>query len=145
MKRMLAELTALHKVDASQYEEALREKVTFRRGSAGATQQEPETKEISATHPVIRTHPETGRKALFVNSGSTRVINGLPKAESDAILSLLFDHVRTPEFQVRFQWQENSVVIWDNRCTQHYAVADYWPEKRVMYRATIADDSRPTC
>ena len=91
-------------------------------------------------HPVIRTHPVTKRKCLFVNASKTTKIEGLPKPESDAILSFLFDHVKNPNFQVRFRWQPNSVAFWDNRCTQHFATWDYFPDTRSGYRVTIAGD-----
>lgn len=92
------------------------------------------------SHPVIRTHPVSGRKALFVNHGFTTRINELEAAESDALLSLLFSHVSRPEFTVRWRWQANDVAFWDNRITQHYAVDDYRPQRRVMHRATILGD-----
>jgi len=92
------------------------------------------------SHPVIRTHPETGRKLLFVNSSYTTRINELSREESDAVLRLLFDHVKNPNFQVRFRWQPHSVAFWDNRCTQHFAVWDYFPETRSGYRVTVAGD-----
>ncbi|MHC8319897.1 taurine dioxygenase [Pseudomonas sp. GB2N2] len=92
------------------------------------------------SHPVIRTHPATGRKALFVNEGFTTRINELNAKESEALLALLFSHVSRPEFTVRWQWQANDVAFWDNRITQHYAIDDYRPERRVMHRATIVGD-----
>ena len=88
-------------------------------------------------HPVVRTHPETGRKALFVNSGFTTRIDGLGEKESRAVLDMLFDHVRTPEFQCRFRWREKSIAFWDNRSTQHYACWDYFPHSRLGYRVTV--------
>ncbi|MEA5105249.1 taurine dioxygenase [Pantoea sp. S18] len=91
-------------------------------------------------HPVIRTHPVSGRKALFVNEGFTTRLLGLSEKESDALLNFLFWHSAKPEFQVRWRWQENDVAIWDNRVTQHYANADYYPERRVMHRATVLGD-----
>lgn len=90
-----------------------------------------------ATHPVVRTHPRSGRQALFVNSMFTTRIVGLPSAESDAILGFLFDHVKNPQFQCRFRWERNSIAFWDNRCTQHYAVWDYFPHVRSGYRVTV--------
>lgn len=87
-------------------------------------------------HPVVVTHPETGRRALFVNRNSTTHLVGLSERESDTLLPFLLDHVRSPEFQCRFHWQTDSVAFWDNRCVQHYAVADYI-ERRVMHRVTI--------
>jgi taurine dioxygenase len=91
-------------------------------------------------HPVVRTHPETGADGLFVNFGFTSKIVGLRRKESDALLSLLFEHVQKPEFQVRWKWKPNAVAFWDNRITQHYAVNDYLPQRRVMNRATILGD-----
>lgn len=88
-------------------------------------------------HPVVRTHPETGEDGLFVNFGFTARIKGLRRKESDAILNMLFEHVTRPEFQVRWRWSDNAVAFWDNRVTQHYAVNDYLPARRVMNRATI--------
>ncbi|HTE15193.1 MAG TPA: TauD/TfdA family dioxygenase [Burkholderiales bacterium] len=90
-------------------------------------------------HPVIRTHPLSGRKALFVNAGYTTRLLGVERKESDAVLNYLFDHLRTPEFQLRHHWRKGDLVVWDNRITQHYAVADYC-ERRVMYRITIQGD-----
>ena len=91
-------------------------------------------------HPVIRTHPETGANSLFVNYGFTSRIKGVTRAESDAILNMLFDHVKKPEFHVRWTWKPNAIAFWDNRITQHYAVNDYLPARRVMHRATILGD-----
>ncbi|SFA72446.1 taurine dioxygenase [Amycolatopsis marina] len=91
-------------------------------------------------HPVVRRHPETGRRTLFVNQAFTTHIVGMDRAESDRLLHLLFTQAHVPEFQVRFQWRENSVAFWDNRATQHYAVNDYHPHPRVAERVAIAGD-----
>lgn len=93
-------------------------------------------------HPVIRTHPETGRKVIFVNSLFTTHIEGLPRAESDALLRFLFRHVTTPEYTCRFQWRPHSIAIWDNRSTQHKPINDYFPAHRKLLRITI-DGDRP--
>ena len=90
-------------------------------------------------HPVVRTHPKTGRRALFVNGNSTTQILGLSPRENAALLPFLIDHVRSPEFQCRFRWERNSVAFWDNRSTQHFAVPDY-AERRVMHRVTVGGD-----
>lgn len=92
-------------------------------------------------HPVIRTHPVTKRKALFVNYGFTRRLVGLPRRESDNMLRFLFDHANDPHFQVRFAWQPNSIAFWDNRCVQHYPTDDYFPASRTAERVTISGDT----
>ncbi len=91
-------------------------------------------------HPIVRTHPETGERVLFVNASFTSRIDGMEDAEGAALLSHLLDLFKVPEYQVRFQWSPNAVVIWDNRATQHYPVADYWPARRHMERVTIQGD-----
>jgi taurine dioxygenase len=89
------------------------------------------------THPVVRTHPETGEPALFVNSVFTQRIKGLRREESRALMEFLNRHVQRPEFVVRWRWTPGSLAFWDNRCTQHCAVDDYLPQRRVMRRATV--------
>ncbi|WP_419940649.1 TauD/TfdA dioxygenase family protein [Candidatus Palauibacter sp.] len=91
----------------------------------------------SSEHPVVRTHPVTGRKALFVNQMFTVRIAGLPPGESEAVLDFLFRHVQRPDFHCRFRWRENSIAFWDNRCTQHHAIWDYFPHVRSGYRVTV--------
>ena len=95
---------------------------------------------VPLSHPVVRTHPVTGRKALFVSEGFTTRINEVSAAESEALLKLLFAHAIRPEFTVRWQWRADDVAFWDNRVTQHYAADDYRPQRRVMHRATILGD-----
>ena len=94
-------------------------------------------------HPVIAVHPETGRKLLYVNYNWTTHIDGVPGAESAAILKFLYDHIRSPEFQVRLRWTPGDIAFWDNRVTQHHAVADY-KARRVMQRVSILG-TRPLC
>lgn len=96
--------------------------------------------EAGAEHPVVRTHPVTGRKALFVNSIFTQRLLGVSSKESRAILAFLTDHLQKPEFTCRFRWQKGSVAFWDNRCTQHYAIADYGDATRTMHRVTVCGD-----
>ena len=93
-----------------------------------------------AEHPVVRTHPVSGRKALYVNGGFTTRIPQLKRPESDAVLQMLYRHVETPEFHCRFRWQVNSVAFWDNRCMQHHAMWDYYPQRRHGHRVTIKGD-----
>jgi taurine dioxygenase len=98
---------------------------------------DPAKKYPANEHPIVCRHPESGRKLLFVNSQYTTHIVQLKPRESDAVLQLLYRHVETPEFHYRFKWRENSMVFWDNRCVQHKAVFDYWPQKRVGTRVQI--------
>ena len=93
-----------------------------------------------AVHPVVRTHPETQRKALYVNRTFTTRIIELPDKESRALLDSLFDHSERSEFQIRFRWSKNDVAFWDNRCCMHHAIWDYWPEERKGRRVTIRGD-----
>ncbi|MGW0828737.1 TauD/TfdA dioxygenase family protein [Streptomyces sp. NPDC002845] len=91
-------------------------------------------------HPVVRTHPETGRRMLFVNTSFTTRIVGMEQEESDRLLRYLTQQAHVPEYQVRFRWQPGDVAFWDNRATQHYAVNDYAPHRRVAERVAIAGD-----
>ncbi|MDH4146365.1 MAG: TauD/TfdA family dioxygenase [Acidimicrobiia bacterium] len=124
MKRFLEPLSAIHSG-----------RHVYDRGGYRSDREYPESE-----HPLIRTHPETGRQALFVNSGFTTRIRGLARRESDALLAMLFEHIAQPKFQCRFRWEAHSVAFWDNRCVQHYAVWDYFPEVRSGWRVTIKGD-----
>jgi taurine dioxygenase len=115
MREMLAGLTAIH---------------------TAANYGHPERK---AEHPVVRRHPATGRPSLFVNRQFTRRIPQLSRDESDALLGFLYDHATQPDFTCRYAWEVGAVAIWDNRCTQHYAVNDYEGE-RAISRVTILGD-----
>ena len=94
-----------------------------------------------AEHPVVRTPSVTGRRALYVNRGFTTRILGIPIDESDAILRYLYEHMENPLFQCRFRWRPNSVAFWDNRCTQHRAMWDYWPHTRAGNRVTVKGET----
>ena len=98
------------------------------------------TEELVSEHPVVRTHPETGRKALYVNVAHTACFKGMTKEESAPLLSYLFQHQVKPEFTCRFQWRVGSLAFWDNRCVQHNPVNDYHGYRRVMHRITLAGD-----
>ena len=96
----------------------------------------------SAVHKIIETHPISGLQYLNVNQSFTRNIINESQGPSDHILQFLYQHISKPEFQVRFHWEDNSIAIWDNRITQHYAVCDYLPELRHMQRVTVINDKR---
>jgi len=93
-----------------------------------------------ARHPIVRTHPVSGRKCLYVNTIFTSHVEGLPEDESRDLLKRLYHEIEVPEYQVRFRWEKDSVAFWDNRSTQHYASSDYWPNERLMERITIIGD-----
>jgi taurine dioxygenase len=93
-----------------------------------------------ARHPVVRTHPTTGRRCLYVNAIFTSHIEGLTDEDSAELLELLYRQADVPEYQCRFRWQKNSIAFWDNRAVQHYASSDYDPQRRVMERVTIIGD-----
>ena len=124
MKEILDPLTALHAADYTGY----------------YSDHEPQRESPRAEHPVIRTHPVTKKKVLFVNRGFTRRIKELSRSESRELLHFLFEHAQNPAFHCRFQWQENSVALWDNRCTQHLAIWDYHPQTRSGIRVTVTGD-----
>lgn len=131
MRQMLDGLTAIHSTAP----------VIARMGEAGRQWGDGSRGRFGSeyAHPVVRVHPETGRKGLYVNQGWTTSIVELTAAESDRLLGLLFEHVKTPEFTVRWHWSANDLALWDNRCVQHYAVPDYTAE-RIMARVVIAGD-----
>ena len=91
-------------------------------------------------HPVVRTHPETGEKAIYTNRAFVTRVDGVAPEESEAILDHLERAIMSPNVQCRFRWEENSIAMWDNRCTQHFATNDFWPEERRMERVTIVGD-----
>src|SRR2546421_190354 len=98
------------------------------------------SQELVSEHPVVRTHPETGRKALYVNVAHTARLKGMSKEESAPLLNFLFQHQVKPELTCRFQWRVGSLAFWDNRCTQHNPINDYHGHRRVMHRITLAGD-----
>ncbi len=135
LQQMLEGLTAVHS-----FEHGFRESLAEPGGRERLAQALADNPPV--VHPVVRTHPESDRKLLFVNELFTTRIRELSAAESDYLLGFLFKHVRQPEFCCRFRWSENAIALWDNRSTQHKPVNDYFPAHRRMERITI-DGDRP--
>ncbi len=122
--------------------EAVHDNTTFLNGMIERGASEAEVDAMRAkfppvTHPVVRTHPVSGKKSIYVNKVFTRYIKGMDKTESDALLQTLYHQAWVPDYQCRFRWQPDSIAFWDNRAAQHYAAADYWPEVRHMERVTV--------
>lgn len=135
MRRLLDGLTAQHSIAKSFPPERWQSDPAFKERYERAVAKHPPVR-----HPVVRTHPVSRRKALFVNEGFTTHINELSAEESRAVLAYLYTHSARPEFTVRWNWRVGDVAFWDNRVTQHYAIADYLPERRTMHRATVNGD-----
>jgi len=133
MKRLIAPLVA---VNASAKADVTR----TREDRVKTDGQAAESKNYVAEHPVVRTHPETGRKALYVNFGHTVRFRDMTEEESSPLLGFLFQHQVRPEFTCRFAWRVSSIALWDNRCVQHNPVNDYHGYRRVMHRITLAGD-----
>jgi taurine dioxygenase len=133
MKRLLA---GLHAVNASSKADASKTREDRIREDGRSEV----LTDYAATHPVVRTHPETGRKALYVNPGHTVRFDRMSKDESAPLLEYLYRHQARPEFTCRFTWQPGSLALWDNRCAQHNPVNDYHGYRRVMLRITLAGD-----
>jgi len=134
LQRMLCELRAVHSFAKSFTPERFR-----------AMQIEDRLERVYAenppvSHPVVRTNPANGRKALFVNQDFTTHIQGLCAREGNALLALLYEHIAQPEFHIRWRWSPKTVAFWDNRWTQHNALADYFPRRRRMRRATVSGE-----
>jgi taurine dioxygenase len=132
LKRTLATLRAVHSNRHLYGEGGL-----YRNSDLGA-QLKGEDLVGEAVHPVVITHPESGRKALYVNPGHTLRFDGWSGAESQPLLRYLYRHAERPEFTCRFRWSPRSLAFWDNRCTWHYAVNDYQGSRRLMHRITLA-------
>ncbi len=133
MKKMLEGLTAVHDFQ------------TFRRLFKDTDEDRARLREIekrlpNPSHPVVRTHPVTGRKAVYVNALFTTKINGVSAEESRALLAFLCELPRVPEYQFRVRWKPGTIVFWDNRSTQHYACNDYYPNRRRMERVAVVGD-----
>lgn len=110
--------------------------------SAGDALVEAHRRFGNAVHPVVQRHPVSGKKFLYINEGFTQHILGMRATDSGKLLDFLYHHINQPENQVRFHWTEGDLAIWDNRCTWHYATADYLPNLREMHRITVINDAR---
>jgi taurine dioxygenase len=133
MKRMLDGLVAVNssaKADASRTRE---DRMKDRAREAA--------RDYVAAHPVVRRHPETGRRALYVNVAHTVRFDGMTEEESAPLLAFLFQHQIRPELTCRFRWRPGSIAFWDNRCAQHHAINDYRGHRRLLHRVTLAGDT----
>jgi taurine dioxygenase len=131
-KRLLEGLKAVHSYAKGYYRDR-------RSGPRKPLTEEQRRRTPDVEHPIVRTHPWTGRKCLFVNEGYTSRVVGMSDADSDALLARLFEHCTRPEFVYRHQWRVGDLLMWDNASTQHRAVMDYaWPQRRRMERTTLA-------
>ncbi|KJS24420.1 MAG: taurine dioxygenase [Hyphomonadaceae bacterium BRH_c29] len=128
LKERLCQMTAVHDI-ARVFAKRLNKDVT-----------ELHAKFPPQEHPVIRTHPETGQRGLYVNTAFTDHIKGMDRKESDELLKYIYSRAAIPEYQCRFRWAPGSLAFWDNRACQHYAASDYFPDVRIMERVTIAGD-----
>jgi len=129
MKKMLDGMTATHDGGPNYRDRAAREGIDM------SHKQYPRN-----SHPIVRRHPLTGEKSLYVNIVFTQHIDDIPEDESKAILDFLYQHTTKAMFQCRFQWQVNSIAMWDNRCTMHHAIWDYYPQVRSGHRVTIVGE-----
>ena len=130
MQKYLQGLTAVHTWEVSGFREALGQ-----RGDEALIAAIKAFKPV--VHPVVRTNPDSGRKCIFVNADFTRNIQGVDRHEARGILNFLLEWMKKPEYMVHHQWEAGGIAVWDNRSTQHYALADYWPHHRVNLRATF--------
>jgi taurine dioxygenase len=136
MKRMLADLRIVFTNGNTYGKDAMR----FKAGVAKDMTVAQATEEKEVQHPIVRTHPETGRKALYLSTTHFSHIGGMSKAESQPLLDQLSKHAVRPDFTCRFKWRPGSIAMWDNRCTMHYAVNDFPDARRIMQRVTLQGD-----
>jgi len=135
LREYLEELEAAHSFEHSGWPQFF-----LSQPDGAALYRKARAEHLPVVHPVIRTHPVTARKLVYVNPNFTDRILGLQRVESDALLTLLFGYFEKPEFQARLRWEKNTVAVWDNRATQHYAVGDYHPAHRLMHRVTFGEE-----
>ena len=140
MKDLLSDMKAVHTGQRSYG--ASNSQVTLRQENFSKSMdvKVKEDAEEEMVHPIVRTHPETGRKSLYISAISVQRFNSMTKEESRPLLRFLKEHAQRPEFTCQFCWKRHSIAFWDNRCTQHYALNDYHSHRREMHRVTIAGD-----
>jgi taurine dioxygenase len=139
MRRMLDGLRALSIGDKFRSHDGKSRK-DFYADKLSMKTRDPGEEQTNSVHPLIRTHPETGRKALYIG-GHVHAFEDMTEAESRPLIDFLMDHATRPEFTCRFRWQTGSLAFWDNRCTQHFAINDYPAETRIMHRITVKGDA----
>ncbi len=138
MQDMLCDLAAVH-----DYAHIFKLSNPFGRGLSDKEMRDALAQHPPVEHPLVVTHPESGRRCLYVDESHTTHIKDMADGESRALLRFLYDHATQHRFLCRFRWRPGSLAIWDNRCTQHYAFADFWPQHRLMHRVTISAEDRP--
>lgn len=142
LRDFLAGLEAIHSFEVSGIREALLGRREGGYGSAGNAEKlaNARIKFAPVVHPVVKTHPITGRKVLYVNPGFTSHIRDIPKEQSNALLNLIYDLFKTPELQLRLRWEPGTIAVWDNRQTVHYGAKDYGEQTRKLHRITLQHD-----
>jgi len=140
MKLMLSELRAISNGDNRNNPSGMTRQERVAAGIAQISQIDPGDAQTISSHPVVRTHPETGRQLLYVG-GHTERIDGWTEAESKPLLTYLLAHAAKPEFICRFRWTEGAMALWDNRCTQHFAINDYFGHQRRMHKIMVKGDT----
>jgi len=137
-QNLLSGLRALHSDRGlSERKEAQKRNATRSLKIAESAMDQPP---VASLHPIVRTHPQTGRKSLFVNRAFTIHFEDMTEEESRPLLNFLYEHAVKPEFTCRFRWKKHSIAMWDNRCVQHYALNDYSGKRRHMHRVTVDGD-----